>query len=68
MRLHKIRFWIEDNASTPENFIEWLRSSTLCRLGRHCRPSKRERKFDGGKCPLLCCYCRRIVGTWRPGQ
>lgn len=25
----------------------------------------RVKKFDGGKCPLLCGRCYTIVGTWR---
>jgi hypothetical protein len=39
----------------------WLRDHTLCRWGHHCAPHKRIQKFDGGKLPQLCCYCRLIV-------
>ena len=42
-----------------------LRENTLCRAGWHCPPSKRIRKYDNGRCPLLCCYCYLIVGRWR---
>lgn len=43
----------------------WLREVTLCRRGRHCAPRRRIQKFDGGKLPQLCCYCRLIV-AWGP--
>lgn len=46
--------------------VEFVRRRTLCKLGVHCRADKRERKFDGGKLPELCCYCRLIVGHWSP--
>jgi hypothetical protein len=39
----------------------WLREHTLCKAGRHCDPAKRVQKFDGGKLPQLCCYCRLIL-------
>jgi pyruvate formate-lyase activating enzyme-like uncharacterized protein len=48
-----------------EDLIADVRAATLCRAGRHCRKGKRVKKIDGGKCPLLCCYCRKIVGHWR---
>jgi hypothetical protein len=44
------------------NLTEWLRSNTLCRVGLHCRPSKRVQKYDGGRRSLLCRYCRLVVG------
>ncbi len=43
-----------------------IRAYTLCLIGWHCAPRKRVRKYDGGRCPLLCCYCRLIVGSWAP--
>jgi hypothetical protein len=51
------------------NLYAWLRDHTLCRWGHHCAPHKRVQKFDGGKLPQLCCYCRLIV-AWgpRPGK
>jgi len=42
----------------------WFPRNALCRLGRHCRPQNQVRKFDGGRCPLLCRHCRKIVGNW----
>ena len=41
-----------------------LLAATACKAGRHCRPKRHVKKFDGGKCPLLCCHCRRVVGHW----
>jgi hypothetical protein len=38
----------------------WVRENTLCRLGWHTR--KKQRKFDGGRLPLLCRACYRITG------
>ena len=45
--------------------IDYIRARTLCRLGWHCGPGKLVQKYDGGKLPLLCCYCRKIVGWAR---
>jgi hypothetical protein len=42
--------------------VSWVREHTLCRLGVHCRPGRRVRKYDGGRLPLLCCYCYEVVG------
>jgi hypothetical protein len=41
--------------------MTWLREQTLCRLGWHCPPRKRVRKFNGGRGAQVCCYCYRIV-------
>ena len=41
-----------------------LLAAALCRLGRHSRTGIR--KYDNGRCPLLCRHCRVITGTWRP--
>jgi hypothetical protein len=43
----------------------WLREHTLCQFGVHCAYSKRVRKFDSGKLPQLCYYCRLIL-DWGP--
>jgi hypothetical protein len=44
--------------------IAFIREHTLCKLGKHCPPRKRIQKFDGGRLPQLCCYCRLIV-DWK---
>jgi hypothetical protein len=41
-----------------------IRAHTLCKVGLHCRPSKRIQKFDGGRRPALCCHCMKIIGHW----
>ena len=41
-----------------------MRARTLCKLGIHCRTSKRIRKYDGGNRPELCKHCYKIVGRW----
>lgn len=45
---------------------EWfyaLRRHTTCRLPFAWAHSRRKvRKYDSGRLPLLCRYCRRIVG------
>jgi len=43
----------------------WLREHTLCKVGRHCDPAKRVQRYDGGKLPQLCCYCRLIIAWGR---
>lgn len=45
--------------------MSWLRANTLCRLDRHCRREKGIKKYDGGRCPVLCRHCRRFIGTWQ---
>lgn len=45
-----------------------LHAATLCRAGWHCPPRKAIRKYDGGRCPLLCCHCRVITGCWAKDQ
>lgn len=44
--------------------IAAIRANTLCKLGIHCPEKKRIQKFDGGKLPQLCCYCRLIL-AWK---
>lgn len=44
--------------------IAAIRANTLCKLRVHCPPRKRIQKFDGGKLPQLCCYCRLIL-DWK---
>jgi len=52
-------------AELREEVVALLYAHTLCELGHHCAPAKRIQKFDGGKLPQLCCYCRLIV-AWGP--
>lgn len=42
-----------------------IRARTLCRMGRHCSPDRVIQKYDNGRLPLLCCYCRKIIGWGR---
>ena len=37
---------------------------TLCRIGLHSRKGKGVRKYDGGRCSLLCRHCYQIIGRW----
>ena len=47
------------------NLLYDLRAATLCRAGVHCAPARGVRKYDGGRCPVLCRYCYRIIENWR---
>lgn len=41
------------------NVLDFLLENTRCRLGWHSR--KTVMKFDGGRLPHLCKYCRLIL-------
>lgn len=43
----------------------WILEHTFCKFGRHSSRKNSIRKFDSGRCPLLCRHCRKIIGTWR---
>lgn len=55
---------VRDYCRKPGETWHALLAATLCARGHHCPPEKGIRKFDGGRCPLLCCHCRTIIGHW----
>ena len=48
------------------NWLHAMHAMTLCRIGIHCRTSKRIEKFNGGSGAGLCCHCRLIVRWGHP--
>lgn len=60
-RAKRLWLWLRD--CDREGWLYVLRRNTTCRLPFAWVHSRRKvRKYDGGRLPLLCRYCRRIVG------